>query len=407
MAMNAKKPGVGKGRGRRASRKGGAKKLDASSEQETIALESRVSMPPPGGFMTMRRIRHEEITTLLRQLVMLLQSGTPLLRSLRSLAERGQNSSTRALIGDIADFVEAGNPLYQAFARHGRYFDTVFVNLVKASEASGTLITVLQRIADHRERRQALRKRVQGAMLYPVVLVFVCAAVLLLIAKVVVPGFEDLFVRLDAELPTFTKQLIAVTDFVGAWWWMGVAILVVLIVLYKIWVRSPLNRLHADRIKLKIPIIGPVLRDYAIVEFTRSVALLLRSGLPVMATLDLARNAIHSRAVADVLQNVRDSVEQGGSIEEPLREAENIIPSVVTDMLVTGEEAGQLDQVAAHIADVYEEDVNSKIYGFGEALQPILTVIIGVIVLMLALALFVPMLGALEQLGSGGAGAAV
>jgi type II secretory pathway component PulF len=398
--MSAKKPGVGKGRGRRAPRKGGAKKLDASTEEDTIALEARVSTRPPGGLMAMRRIRYEEITTFIRQLVMLLESGTPLLRSLRSLSERGQNSSMRALVGDIADFVEAGNPLYQAFARHARYFDTVFVSLVKASEASGTLITVLQRIADHRERRQALRKRVQGAMLYPVVLVFVCAAVLLLIAKVVVPGFEDLFVRLDTELPVFTRSFIAVTDFVGARWWMGVVLLVVLIFLYKVWVRSPLNRLHADRIKLKIPIIGTVLRDYAIVEFTRSLALLLRSGLPMMATLDLVRSAIHSRAVSNVLQNVRDSVEQGGGIEEPLREAENIVPSVVTDMLVTGEEAGQLDHVAAHIADVYEEDVNSKIYGLGEALQPILTVVIGVVVLMLALALFVPMLSALDQLGS-------
>jgi len=349
-------------------------------------------------------VRSADITTFLRQFIMLIESGTPILKALKSLAERGP-TATRGLVGDIARDVETGSPLWQAFEQQHRSFDTVFVSLVKASEASGTLVTVMRRVVTYRERRELLRKRVRGGMFYPVILLFACLGVVLFISQVVIPEFQEMFQKFGQEkLPAITRVFIGMSGFINQWWWACGLAFVGVIVLYKSWwVRKPLRRLAADRAKLRMPIVGPVLRKSAVVEMTRTLALMLRSGLSMMQTLELVRNTIHNRAVAQVIQRVSDSVERGEGLETPLRKAPGyIIPAVVTDMLVTGEESGRLGEIAEQIADTYEEEVNIAIGTLGEALQPILTVFIGVLVVLLMLAVFVPMIAMLDTLGSGG-----
>jgi type II secretory pathway component PulF len=189
---------------------------------------------------------------------------------------------------------------------------------------------------------------------------------------------------------------------VALFWWVPVVVVIGLVIVYKLWyVQNPLRRITADRIKLSIPIIGPILVKNSIVEFSRTLSLLLKSGLSMMATLELVRNAIHNRAFAQTIQAMRDSVERGSGLEQPLREASAIIPPVVTDMLVTGEESGRLDNIAEQIANTYEEEVNISISTLGEALQPILTIFLGVIVILLMLSVFLPMMTMVTQLGAG------
>jgi len=397
-----------------ADKPGGAKRVRKTTR---IVTESAVTPEPvestgtapaaaaaPVSRMVSGSARYGDVTIFLRQLIMLLEAGTPLLRSLHTLADRGQTAAQRALVADIAQYVEIGNPLWQAFERHPRYFDTVFVNLVRASEASGTLVTVLQRLVAYRERRDMLRKRIRAGMLYPAILVAACFAVILLIAKIIIPTFEDVFRKLDVALPPMTRVFMTVSKAIGDFWWVGVLVLAALVVAYKFWyVQNPLRRLTADRIKLKLPVIGPILLKNAIVEFTRTLSLLLKSGMSMMATLELVRNAIHNRAFAQTIQGMRDSVERGAGLEEPMRNAANIIPPVVTDMMLTGEESGRLDSIAEQVANTYEEEVNIAIGAISEALQPILTVIIGVMVVLLMLSVFVPLVNMVNQLGAGGA----
>ena len=283
---------------------------------------------------------------------------------------------------------------------------TVFVSLIKASEASGTLVPVLQRVCKYRDRRELLKKRVRGAMFYPVILVFACLGAVVFISTVVMPEFKELFSKFQVKLPTLTVWFIAASDLLARFWWAGLIALAVLIVIYKLAVRNPLTRLKADRIKLSIPILGPIIRKNAIVELTRTLALLLKSGLSMMTTLELVRNAIHNRAVAQTLNAMRDSIERGAGLEMPLRQASRIIPPVVADMLVTGEESGRLDNISEQIADTYEEEVNISIATLGEALQPILTVFIGVVVILLMLAVFVPLVTMINELSSGSGGGA-
>lgn len=357
-------------------------------------------------------MRDQYVNDFLRQLIMLLEAGTPLLRSLNILSTRGEKASVRALVADIAQYVENGNALWQAFERWPRNFLPVEINLIKAAEASGTLNVVLKRLVIYRERRSMLAKRIKGAMWYPAILVITCVAVLFLLAKVVVPEFRDLFSRLDIspdKIPPYTTFVMNTAEVMTSL----PAIIIILAVLigvpvaYVLAVRLvPGFRYMMDHIKLRLPRVGKAItKKSAVVDMTRSMALLLRSGLSMMVTLDLVRANVRNTAVAAVVQQVRDSVERGEGIEEPLRRASGIIPPVVTDMLVTGEDSGQLDQIAEHIADTYEEEVNITIGTIGELIQPILTIFLGVVVLVLFVSLFMPMLAVINDLINQASGA--
>ena len=403
MPTNAEKSGTGVKRVRRAPQK----IVQETAFEPSRKVSHEVAVPvmmtaQPARLSSRGGIRGSDITTFLRQLIMLLDAGTPILKSLRSLAERGERAALRALVADIAQYVEMGNPLWQAFERHPRYFDTVFVNLIKASEASGTLTTVLSRTVKYRERREMLRKRVRGAMFYPVILLFACFAAVMFICWVVLPEFEAMFSKFNVELPVLTVYFMAGARIIGHFWWIGIVAVAALVALYKLWyVRNPVRRVTADRLKLRLPIVGVILRKNAIVEMTRTLALLLKSGLSMMSTLELVRNAIHNRAVAQTLQAMRDSVERGAGLEQPLRQASDVIPAIVADMLVTGEESGRLDSIAEQIADTYEEEVNISLATLGDALQPILTVFIGILVVLVMLAVFVPLVDMINTLGAG------
>jgi len=402
MAMNGDKPSGATTRGKRAAKRKAATAA-LTAEEEIVVRSGRTSAASVWGFLQKGTVRHSEITDFLRQLIMLIEAGTPILRSLKTLAERGKSMPRRALVADIAQYVEAGNPLWQCFDRHPRYFTEVEVNLIKASEASGTLATVLRRIADYREERDLLAKRVRGAMIYPVILVLASFGVMLLLTKFVVPEFVDMFEKQHITIPPLTQSFLTVANLFGTYWWIPVAVVLLLILIYKGWyVRDELRRLRADRIKLMIPIIGPIIHKNAVVELTRTMALLLRSGLSMMATLNLTRKAINNRAVAETLQSVRDSVEQGGGLEAPLRQAEPVIPAVVTDMFVTGEESGRVDAVAEQIAHVYEEEVKIAVTSLGETLQPVFTVFIGIIVMILFVSLYYPIVSMIESISSAG-----
>ena len=384
------------------------KRYTLSTEEDQSTAPSRDSINYPDDKQALARrlfhvsgnVRYTDVTLFLRQFIMLLESGTPILRSLRSLANRADNHAIKGLINDIALYVEGGNTLWQAFDRHPRYFDSVFVNLIKASEACGTLTTVLRRLVGYRESRELLRKRVRGAMIYPVLLIIACVGALFVITSFVVPVFADFFSRADMATPASTRLLIQLSALLRIWWWTPFALVILLAVAYRFWIaNNPARQILADFYKLKIPVLGAIIHKNALVEMCRTMGLLLRSGLSMMSTLDLTRNAIHNRAVAESLKAMRHSVEQGGGLEEPMRQAKSI-PPVITDMFVTGEESGKVDQIAEQIADIYDEEVKLAVASLGEVLQPIFTLVVGVAVLILFIALFLPMITMIDQLGS-------
>lgn len=377
-----------------AKKAGPARRETAAS---SAANSSRAALAAP--FRATRSVRKKDITVFLRQLIMMLEAGMPILKAIKTLSHRGSRSGVRGLVGDIAQYVENGNPLWQAFDRHSNYFDPVFVNLIKASEASGTLIPVLKRLTFRRERREMMTKRVRAAIVYPVLLVIACTLVVLILTKFVLPQFKEIFAALDVELPPITKATFAVSDFAESYWWMFLVALIACVVLYKFWIlRQPLLRLRAHKMIMKIPILGKIYQGDAIANFTRTFSILLRSGLSMMATLDLVRNAVNNQAFVNAIQAIRDTVERGESIEGPMREHSAAFPAEVTDMLVTGEESGSLDNITEQLADTYEEDVQIRLATIGETFTPVITGLAGVIVLILAVALFLPLISMMDTL---------
>lgn len=360
--------------------------------------------PAASGSSYLRRVSHRNVTDFLRQLIMLLRAGTPILKALQTLSKRSSNRATRALISDITQRVEAGNPLWHAFDGHSRHFDRVFVNLIRASEASGTLVTVLGRLVAYRTKRELLGKRIRGALIYPVILVFACTAVLLLLTWWVVPQFKEIFDKAGIETSPLTNTVFSVSEWFARYWWTPYALILGIVILYAIAVKnSPAAKMLFDRVKISLPIVGEILHKGALVQLTRTMALLIRSGVSMMQTLELTRSSVSNLYVGDALKDVRDSIERGGGMEGPLRKKPRAIPPVMTDMLVTGEDSGRVDDVADQIAEIYEEEVEIKTQMLGEALQPVFTVIVGIVVMILFIALFLPLITSMDQLaGSAG-----
>lgn len=426
MAINAGKSGSGAAKGKATKRapvkkKTAAKAPAAKKSTSQAAATSRAgavrapteevrSVPTVGAIQatiasrTTRGVRNSDVTAFLRQLIMMVDAGMPILRALNSLGNRGERQAIRRLVKGIAEHVESGNPLWRAFEREDKYFPPVFVNLIKAAEASGTLSTVLRRLVESRERREMMRKRVQGAMFYPAVLVTACFGILVVIAKYIIPTFRQLFVDFDIDVKDFTLTFMNASEFLASYWWAAIVIIVALVAGYRLWwIQSPVRRTITDRLKLRVPIVGPILRRNTVVDFCRTFAMLLRGGLSMMATLELCRASVANKALASSIQDMRDSVERGEGMEQPLRGAERagIFPGVIVDMLVTGEETGAMDSVADQIADVYEEEVQIAVNTLGEAIAPVFTVFMGAIVLLIAFAMFGPLLQMIEQLSAG------
>ncbi len=350
-------------------------------------------------------IRRKDIVAFLRQLIMMLEAGTPILKSLKSLARRGDRKAIRDMIGGITEYVEAGNPLWQAFAREGKHFAPVDVNLIKASEASGTLTSVLKRIADYREKRDRLLKYVQVAMIYPTVLVSVGIVLVIILSAFVLPAFKEVFETMDAEIGGFSLFVMNMADWISSYWWLPLGIVLGLFAFHELyWVKNPLRRLQSDKVKLKIPIWGSIIQRGVVADFTRTLSMLLRSGISMMATLDLCKNSVTNHAYIGVIQDLRDSVETGEGLEAPLRQAEKngYIPGIVVDMLLTGEESGSLEKVADQIADTYEEEVEIAVNGIKEAVTPIFVVGMGFVVGCLVLAMFLPLISMIENIAGGG-----
>jgi type IV pilus assembly protein PilC len=362
------------------------------------AAPEAVSAPSRG------RISDRDITVFLRQLIMMFESGTPILKALKSLARRSENKNLRTLVGGIAEYVESGNPLWQAFAREGRYFSPVDVNLIKAAEASGSLPVVLKRIAEYREASNRLNRKVQVALIYPVILVTVALALVVVLSVFVIPQFREIFVTMNAKIGWYSEFIMDAADFVSGWWLLMVGAVIGLYAAYKLWwVRDPLRQLAADRAKLRLPVFGKLWRLRVTAEFMRTFAMLLRSGVSMMATLDLCKNSVSNRAYIGVVQDMRDSIESGEGLEAPLRKAEKegYLAGVVVDMLLTGEESGGLERVADQIASSYEEDIEISVAGLTEAITPLFVVFMGFIVGAIVLGMFLPLISMIQNLSAG------
>ena len=346
---------------------------------------------------TLGGVSSKALCTFTRQFSTLQDAGLPVLRSLKILEGQMKPGALKNALMDIVDDVESGTSLSESFGKHPRCFDRLYVNMVKAGEAGGALETILQRLADFKEKSQSLQRRITGAMVYPVVVITVAVAILSFIMIYIIPKFEKIFRDFGMPLPELTRFLMSTSQWFAKYW------LVLPLIPLGIYLTLKLIRLNRvgnyilDRMFLWIPIIGPLIEKTAIARTMRTLGTLVASGVPILESLAIVRETCTNAVFERMYQRIYESIREGETIAQPLRESK-MVDDMVINMIDVGEETGDLDSMLYKIADIYDEEVNVMVEALLSLLEPIMIVVLGGVVGLIVIALFMPMLSLLDKL---------
>jgi MSHA biogenesis protein MshG len=325
-----------------------------------------------------------------RQIHTLLKSGVPILRALNGLQDAAINPAMKQVIGEVRESLEGGRELSQALAKHPRVFSPFYLSMVRVGEATGMLEAVFLRLFDHLEFERYMREQVKTALRYPSFVVLAMAVAIVIVNIFVIPAFAKVFAGFGAELPLMTRILLGFSNFMVAYWPLLLAITVGAVGLFRAWVGTSSGRHSWDAISLKIPIAGKILHKAALSRFARSFALGLRSGVPVMQALSNSAQTVDNVFVERRVEGMRENVERGESLLRATISA-GIFTPVVMQMVAVGEESGAVDEMMNEIGDMYRQEVEYELKTLGQQIEPILIVMLGIMVLILALGIFLPM----------------
>ncbi len=336
-----------------------------------------------------------------RQLSTLIDAGLPLLRGLNVLAKQERDAVLKTTISKLADSVQGGSTFSEGLAQHPRLFNDLYVNMVKAGELGGVLEVVLTRLAEFQEKAQKIKNKVVAAMVYPLIVLVLAVGIMTFLLVFIVPKFEAIFHDMlgDKPLPAITLFVISVSNFVQNHWEILLGVAVGLIVAYKIIARSKAGKILLDRVKLRAPLFGDLIRKTSISRFSRTLGTLVTSGVPILQALNITRETAGNSVIARAISQVHDSVKEGESIVMPL-EASGVFPPMVISMIDVGEETGQLPEMLLKIAEVYDDEVDNSVAALTSMLEPIMIVFLALVVGTIVIALFMPLIsiiGGLQQ----------
>lgn len=367
----------------------------AATRKEAAKKASSLKLSTP---IFMGGVNTRQVTVFTRQLATLIGSGLPLVRSLYVLERQERSGLLKATIRGLAEGVESGSSFSEALSKHPKTFPHLYVNTIKAGEAGGVLELVLSRLADFAEKSQKLNSRIKAALIYPILVLILAVSVLFFLITFIVPKFMQIFREMNVALPVATKILLLVSDFAKNQWPLGLAVVILLIIAYNISFRFTAMRLMFDRIKLSIPVMGPLLRKIAIARFSRTLGTLLSSGVPILQALLVSKDTTGNEIMARSIVNVHDSVREGETVAKPLLKA-GLFPAMAVNMISVGEETGALDKMLLKIADVYDEEVDVTVTGLMSLLEPFLIIGMGLVVGFIVVAMFLPLFQLVTALG--------
>jgi len=347
----------------------------------------------PGSGFTFRqffeRITPQDLALLTRQLATLVGAGLPLVDCLSALIEQTENARTKRILSQVREQVTEGTALADALKGQPRVFTDLYVNMVRAGEASGALDTVLMRLADYTESYAALRDKVRSALTYPVLMAVVSTAILFFLLSYVVPQVTKIFSENQAKLPLMTTILLGISGFMQEYWWLLLGTIIIVVISVRLSTRTTAGRLRYDRYVLSIPYAGKVLRKLALARFARTLSTLLNSGIPLLTSLDIVKNVVSNTVIAAAIEEARASIREGQSIAPPLKKS-GLFPSMLIHMIAVGEKSGELEQMLAKAADSYDNEVSSAITAFTSIFEPMMILIGGAVVLFIVLAILLP-----------------
>jgi general secretion pathway protein F len=337
------------------------------------------------------RVTTEDVAVITRQLSTLLHAGVTLVESLSALVDQTEKDRLKRTLSDVKQRVNEGSSLGDALSQHPRIFSTLYVNMVRAGEASGALDAVLARLADFTEGQAKLKQKLIGTLIYPLMMALVGGGILVMLMTVVVPKVTRIFETMKATLPWTTRLLIFVSDLLSGWWWLLLPLLVGGVSAGVAWTRSAAGRPLFDAWVLKLPVAGNLLRMLLVSRFSRTLATLLKAGVPMLTAMDITRNVVTNSVLAGVVETARDAIREGESIAGPLKRSGQF-PPLVYHMVAVGERTGQLEEMLLNVADSYETQVNVRLGALTALLEPLIIVAMGAIIAFVAFSILMPIL---------------
>jgi len=369
--------------------------IDASSRDDVIAQlrKQRLSVVKIDQDAAKKigrgSIKTRDVVIFTRQFSTMINSGLPLVQALTILAEQTDNKALSEVTRKVVFDVESGNTVADALSKHPRAFTNLYVNMVAAGEAGGILDTILLRLATFLEKNDALVRKVKGAMIYPAVIMSVAAIAVVVLLIFVIPVFAGMFASAGQALPLPTRIVIGASGFLRRYWWIMGAAIIIGGYMFKKYYATPAGKLVIDRLMLRMPVLGDVLRKSAVSRFTRTLGTLISSGVSILEGLEITAKTAGNRVIQDAIMQSRSSIAGGDTIAQPLQKSK-VFPPMVISMIAVGEQTGGLDEMLSKIADFYDEEVDAAVSNLLSLLEPIMIVFLGVVVGGMVVAMYLP-----------------
>ncbi|MFC1704133.1 type II secretion system F family protein [Candidatus Omnitrophota bacterium] len=337
------------------------------------------------------KVTPEDLVVFSRQLATMVDAGIPLMQSLDALKDQMASGEFKRVLASLRDDIETGSSLSSAFAKYPHAFDNLFINMVRAGESSGMLNVVLDRLSNYMEKTIALQRKIKSAMIYPSIVISFAVIITSVLMIKVVPTFENIFTMLEGKLPIPTVILIAVSNLFRKYFFYMVGVIILLVFLASRYYRTEKGRYRIDKLKLRLPVMGALFTKVAISRFSRTLATLIQSGVPILASLEIVSTTTGNRVIEDAVNNVRTNVREGESIAVPLIRS-GVFPPMVTRMISVGEQTGELEKMLGKIADFYDDQVDTAVAGLASMIEPLIIAFLGIVVGGIVIALFLPIL---------------
>jgi type IV pilus assembly protein PilC len=382
--------------------------VDKLRSQRFVVLEINEKKTSPldsiKALIASRRKGHvtsKDLVLFSRQLSTLVSAGVPIVQSLGILETQAENPAFKTVLGAVKADIEAGLSISDALKKHPDAFPELYTSMIKAGELGGILDTILERLTVYMESSEALKAKVKSAMMYPAIVLSICAVVTVFLMVFVIPTFKNIFASFGAELPLPTQILINISDTMKQFWYVIVAAPYGAYKGFIAYYKTANGQRVVDRFTLKAPIFGIILKKVAVARFTRTLGTLIKSGVPIMQALETVAQTAGNVVIADAVLLTRESIREGGHLSDPLKKS-GIFPNMVTSMISVGEETGALDIMLTKIADFYDQEVDTAVKGLTSLIEPIVIVVMGVIIGTIVVAMFMPMFGLGELAGKQG-----
>ncbi|MDH4036797.1 MAG: type II secretion system F family protein [Candidatus Krumholzibacteria bacterium] len=336
------------------------------------------------------RVSVKDIGVFTRQFATMINAGLPMVQCLDILAQQTEKVPLREAVAKVMSDVEGGSTLAEGLARHPKIFSNLFVNMVEAGEAGGILDVILVRLATFLEKLDALQRKVKSALTYPSVVGVVALGATAFMLIFIIPTFAKMFTDFGGDLPLPTRIVIGISDFLRAFWWALLAAIIGIVVGLQRYYKTSQGRLVIDKLLLKIPVLGMVIRKGSVARFTRTLGTLISSGVPILSGLEITARTSGNRVVELAVMSTRESISQGNTIAEPLK-ACGVFPPMVTQMISVGEQTGALDEMLDKIANFYDDEVDTAVDSLTAIIEPVMIVVMGTLVGGMLIAMYLPM----------------